>query len=29
MANRTVINKTETDHKEIRVISLVSKVRMV
>ena len=29
MVNRMVISKTETDHKEIRVISLVSKVRMV
>ena len=29
MANRMVISKTETDHKEIRVISLVIKVRMV
>ena len=29
MVNRMVISKTETDHKEIRVISLVIKVRMV
>ena len=29
MVNRMVISKTETDHKEIRVISLVNKVRMV